>query len=136
KKQRIFKDINVNMYEVLKEQANTMPNKIGVVDAFNTEYTFKELLEMVDNFTVYLYQEKKISKGTHIGLLLYNSIEFIISFLSAQRLGAVIIPFPTKYSKNELMNLIIQSDCTLLIVEERFYNWFEEDCNKKYSFIW
>lgn len=122
-----FKDIQINMYEILKEKATTTPDKIGVVDSFHNNYTYKELLELTDDFTAYLYKDKGISKGSHIGLVLYNSIEFIISYLAGQKLGAVIIPFPTKYNKNGLLNLISKSDCNLIIAEEKFAGWLKEN---------
>src|SRR5699024_933663 len=63
-----FKDIQTNMYDILIEKATTTPNKIGVVDSFYNNYSYKELLELTDDFTAYLYKEKGITKGSHIGL--------------------------------------------------------------------
>src|SRR5699024_3441040 len=120
-------DIQINVYEILKEKATTTPNKIGVVDSFHNNYTYEELLKLTDDFTAYLYNDKGISKGSHIGLVLYNSIEFIVSYLAGQRLGAVIIPFPTKYNENGLLNLVSKSDCNLIIAEEKFAGWLKEN---------
>lgn len=130
-----FKDIQTNMYDILKEKATTTPNKIGVVDSFHNNYTYKKLLELTDDFTAYLYKEKGISKGSHIGLVLYNSIEFIVSYLAGQRLGAVIIPFPTKYNQKGLLNLISKSDCNLIIAEEKFVGWIKKSSTFKDNII-
>lgn len=125
-----FKNINNNVYEDVKENALASPNRIVIVDEKKGPYTYNDLLELTDAFSYYLFEELNIKRGKHIGLLLNNSIEFIVSFLSAQKLGAVIVPIPTKYRKPEIHSLIQKSDCDLLIVAKE-YDSIIEKCNEE-----
>jgi len=59
-------------------------------------------------------------KGTHIGLLLPNGADFIVSMLAAARIGAVVLPFSTLSTPAELRQLLTQSDTAFLIVAEEF----------------
>lgn len=121
-----FHHLKSNMYQTLKENAEQFPDKIGIVDSNEKPYTYKQLLGMTDRMSSYLVKNYHVQKGTHIGLLLFNSIEFIASFIAAQKLGAVIVPFPTKYKEPAIDSLIKKSDCDLLIADEKYKNWMEK----------
>ncbi|MBY7144566.1 acyl--CoA ligase [Virgibacillus sp. NKC19-3] len=126
-----FNDLKRNMYHVLKENVIEVPNKVGIIDANGRSYTYVELLKMTDKLSSYLTDKYKIERGKHIGLLLFNSIEFIISFLAAQKLGVTIIPFPTKFKEPEICALIEKSNCDLLIVDEKYFPWVRKYENKR-----
>ncbi|GGB54469.1 AMP-dependent ligase [Lentibacillus populi] len=130
-----FKDLKSSMYQILKDNAKEVPNKVGIIDTNNKSHTYVELLEMTDKLSSYLLERYQIQKGKHIGLLLFNSIEFIVSFLAAQKLGATIIPFPTKYKEPEICSLIEKSSCELLIVDEKYYPWVRKYENEKCKVI-
>lgn len=53
-------------------------------------YTYKELNECIDYFTATLIQ-KGVKKGDHVALWGYNSINWVISFYSIVRAGAVAV---------------------------------------------
>ncbi|ALX50397.1 hypothetical protein AOX59_18525 [Lentibacillus amyloliquefaciens] len=127
KEYQTFDNMNQNMYQVLKKNVNEAPHKIGVVDTNGENYTYDELLDLADKLSSYLIKELQIEKGKHIGLLLYNSVEFIIAFLAAQKLGAVIVPFPTKYKEPEIVSLVEKSHCDLLIVDKAFHSWVQKN---------
>lgn len=124
-----FKDINESMYDVLKENAYTLPQSIGVIDDFGNQYSYLRLLSLTDQFADYLYYERHITLGSHVGAILYNSIEFIVTFLACQKIGATFIPFPIKYSDIELSALIERSNSNLIIAENKFKH-FEKQENK------
>jgi long-chain acyl-CoA synthetase len=121
-----FKNLKNNMYQVLKENAVNNPDKIGVVDINGKPYTYMQVLEKTDQFASYLAKKYNIKKGSHIALLLYTSIEYVISFLASQKLGAVIIPLPTKYKEQEICSLIEKSNCDLIISDEKYYSWVKK----------
>ncbi|GAA0609984.1 class I adenylate-forming enzyme family protein [Virgibacillus siamensis] len=130
-----FTDLQSNMYQVLKENAIEVPNKIGIVDTNGYSYTYVELLEMTDKLSSYLADKYQIKKEKHIGLLLFNSVEFIVSFLAAQKLGATIVPFPTKYKEPEIRSLIEKSNCDLIIADEKYSSWVSKYENQKCQLI-
>lgn len=121
-----YKNSEENMYQILKKNVVSSSDKIGIVDTNEVSYSYKQLLAMTDELSSYLVNKHNIKKGMHIGVLLYNSIEFVVVFLAAQKIGATIIPYPTKYRKPEITALIEKSDCNLLIVDQD-YEWIKDD---------
>lgn len=118
-----FQNISDNMYKVLKDNASNSPHKIAIIDTNGSAYTYFQLQQKVEQFTSYLIMKYGMKKGSHIGILLFNSIEFVVVFLAAQKLGATIIPFPTKYKEKEIISLIEYSDCDLIIADEEYSHW-------------
>src|SRR5699024_315751 len=59
-------------------------------------------------------------KGEHIALCLGNSVDWLVAFLAAMRVGAVVIPVSTRYTKSELQYCLTASDAAMLITEKTF----------------
>ena len=49
-------------------------------------------------------------KGTHVGLLYPNGIEFVVAMLAAARIGAVVVPFSTFATAREMREQLVDSD--------------------------
>lgn len=113
-----------NLYDVLIQSAATCPTKIGIIDNYNREYSYSQLVELVDEFSSYLHTIFGVKHSDHVALMLYNSIEFCVAFLALCKLGAVTIPLPSKYKKNEVKSLANKSDLNYIICDQDFYNWF------------
>ena len=60
-----------------------------------------------------------VGKGTRIGLLLPNGIDWVICWLAASRIGAVVMPFSTMYTAHELNTALRLGDVHLLIAAPR-----------------
>lgn len=60
-----------------------------------------------------------ISKGTRLGLLMPNSPHFVIAWLAAARIGAVIIPINTFYKPKELAFVLQHADIQILLTADK-----------------
>jgi len=60
-----------------------------------------------------------ISKGSRIGLLMPNSPDFVIAWLAAARIGAVIIPINTFYKPKELAFVLRHADIQVLLTADK-----------------
>lgn len=118
-----YENIQPSLYHSLKETVDKFPNKVVFYDNWDRSYSYKNFLNMVDNMAAYLEKTFNIGKGTHVGILLHNSIEFCVSFFAVIKLGAVAIPLPSKYRKPEIEQLIHKSDLSLLLYSETFEDW-------------
>ncbi|CAI9392961.1 MULTISPECIES: class I adenylate-forming enzyme family protein [Bacillaceae] len=130
-----FQTISDNMYKVVKENASNSPDKIAIIDTDGSTYTYFDIQKKVEQLASYLVMKYGMKKGSHIGILLFNSVEFVVVFLAAQKLGATIIPFPTKYKEKEIISLIENSDCDLIIADEEYSHWiskYEEIYNRTF----
>ena len=56
--------------------------------------------------------------------MMFNSVEFCVTFLALTKLGAVVIPLPSKYSRNEVLSLTAKADLQYILCDEKFYDWF------------
>lgn len=64
------------------------------------KYTYNDLLILTSKFCSFL-QENNIKKGQTVLLAVFDSIEFIVVFLSCIRLGLIIVPVNPELNKDE-----------------------------------
>jgi len=55
-------------------------------------------------------------KGSHVGLLYPNGVDFVVGMLAAARIGAVVVPFSTFCTARELHEQLVDSDTAILLV--------------------
>jgi len=79
------------IYEIVKNNSFKNPDKIALV--FDKAYTYKEIIELVDNY------KYKFPKFSHVAVLFENSIEFVVFILLASKYQFSIIPLSV-YTKN------------------------------------
>lgn len=118
-----YGNIPPSLYHALQETAAKFPDKIAFYDNWERSYKYETFLHMVDSLAAYLKKTFKVTKGTHVGILLHNSIEFCASFFAIVKLGAIAIPFPTKYREPEIEQLIHKADLSVLLYSETFEQW-------------
>ena len=123
-----FNNLDRNYYEVLNKTTEKNPKKTAFVDNWGRKYTYEKFTSMVDDFSQYL-TDCGMDRKRHIGILLDNSIEFCVAFYSICKIGAVAVPFPSKYRKQEVESLVEKSDLDHIVIAERFEEWniFESD---------
>ncbi|MBM7577823.1 class I adenylate-forming enzyme family protein [Jeotgalibacillus terrae] len=79
--------------------------------------TYGELNQKVNQFSQGLKQQG-IQKGDKVALFLPNTPEFVIAYISVQRLDAVVVPVNVKLTAEELAYILDHSDAKALIVHE------------------
>ncbi|MBD0021444.1 AMP-binding protein [Gordonia pseudamarae] len=60
-----------------------------------------------------------VGKGTRVGLFYPNGVEWVLWWLAASRIGALVVPFSTLYAPGELAKGLRLGDIHLLIAPER-----------------
>lgn len=118
-----FSDMKNSFYEMLEETAARYPDKKGLCDNWNHSFTYREFLHMVDSMAAYMKEVLYVEKRSHVGLLLNNGIEFAVSFYAVCKLGAVAVPFPTKYREPEVLALVEKADLHCILVSEDYGSW-------------
>lgn len=61
-------------------------------------------------------------KGTHVGLLYPNGVDFVVGMLAAARIGAVAVPYSTFLTATELETQLRDSDTAILLSARGFRN--------------
>ena len=119
KKYEAYKNRSRTLYDLLVDTEKKYSEKVFLIDEDNKiQCTFADILSKVNNFSAYLYYEHNIQEGDIVSGILFNSIEHIIAFLSLQKIGAVFLPIPTKYTLNEINKILRETKPKLTIVEK------------------
>lgn len=106
--------VNKTIGQCLRERAK----KTGDVVALEMEQwkcSYQQLDLYVDHMVLYL-KELGISHGTHVGIWGVNSVEWVVTFLALDRMGAIPILFNSLNTQKEMKNVLNYSD-----VEYLFY---------------
>ncbi len=92
------------IYKKIKQNSLKNPNKIALI--IDKEYTYKELMEMVDNYNFIF------PKYSNVVIMFDNSIEFIVMMILASKQKFTIIPQPieTKKINIEDIDFIVNKD--------------------------
>ena len=121
-----YPDLPKNIYSSFRATAERHMEKVPVVDDEGRQYSYKKMMEMRDDFSSWLIHEFGVTRRKHVALMLYNSIEFCTTFLSLNRIGAVVVPLPTKFKMEEVHALVEKSDVEFIICDEKFEDYFEK----------
>lgn len=131
----VFRNVPENLYAALHQTVKRFPNKTFLVDDDGTTVTFAAFLKMVDTFAAYLRHKENVKAGDHVALMLYNCREFCIAFLSLCKIGAVTLPIPSKFKKQEVLALLDKSDPAAVICDTQFAPWMEGCKEKRVSVL-
>jgi acyl-CoA synthetase (AMP-forming)/AMP-acid ligase II len=63
-----------------------------------------------------------VSKGSHVGLLYPNGVDYVIAFLAVTRIGAVAVPMSTFSTPSELLWLLRNADVEVLLSASGYRN--------------
>ncbi|MDI6762348.1 MAG: class I adenylate-forming enzyme family protein [Thermodesulfobacteriota bacterium] len=109
---------------MFQESAKTYGDKPFLAEG-EKRLTFSETRGQVTHMAALLRTKYGIRKGHHVGILMENSINFIIGFLGIQQLGATAVVFNHHLTKPELERQIKISDLELLCLSPTFSDKIE-----------
>lgn len=111
----------MNYFDWIGKWADYTPDKKAVasVDSGNT-YTYRELNACSLRLEAFLSSEYNIEKGYRIAVLAAHSPEYLILFIAAQRMGAILVPLNYRASVSEILYCINDVEPTLFIFEENY----------------
>jgi long-chain acyl-CoA synthetase len=78
-------------------------------------FTYRDTAELVAGMAELLRKEADAGKGDHVGMLMENTVRFIIAFWAIQELGAVAVVFNTRLAPSELKRQLQFSDLKALL---------------------
>jgi len=107
---------------------------IALVDN-NRRLTYGEVDKMV-NALAHSFLQHDLTFGDKIILLLPNSIDWAITYLTILRIGGIAVPINTKLKTDELLYIIEDSDAKAVIFDSDFSNAVHPIAEKHPSLIW
>lgn len=121
----LYTDAPKSFYNSLVQSVKAHEDKVCITDDAGRNYTYRQLMDMTDNFAKILYHRYEVRPGSRVGLLMYNTIGFCVSFYAISKLNATSVPLSTKYRKAAVLPLIEKASLYGLIYDETFAGWFE-----------
>ncbi len=108
---------SITLYQLLEHTANDYPDQKAVIDG-NREWSYRDLKFAVDRFASALYR-LGFRKGDRIGVMLPNSLEYIISYYGIHRLGGILVQVNPMYQPYELEYILQDSGAKWLITQRQ-----------------
>lgn len=116
----------MNYFDWIGKWSVYTPDKKAVASAdTGKSYTYRELNERSIQLETYLRSEYEIEKGDRIAVLAAHSPEYLILFIAAQRMGAILVPLNFRSSVSELLYCVNDVEPAILIYETEFYDKIE-----------
>ncbi len=97
-----------NVADLFESVVDAVPDRLAVVCG-DTRLTFAQLDARANRFA-HALAERGVKAGDHVGLYLYNSVEFLEAMLGAFKLRAVPININYRYVEDELHFLFDNAD--------------------------
>jgi fatty-acyl-CoA synthase len=106
--------------DVFEETASAFPEKEALV-FWETQqrFTYSQYRDKVNEIAQGL-RALGVKKGTHVGIWMTNRPEWVFARFAAYKLGAVMIPFHSRYKTEEMRYVLAQSDTEVLVMEKSF----------------
>ena len=109
-----FKKRFRNIWEMFSKCTAFYDHEIYLVEG-QDRLTFRQTADIVAGMAARLEEKAGVRKGDHVGILMENSIRFIISFWATQKLGTTAVVFNTRLTTPELKRQLQFSDLKVLL---------------------
>lgn len=100
------------------------PNNAAIV-FLGEKFTYKALKNLVDRFATGL-ERLGIRKGDRVLIYLGNSVQFVIAFLAAQKIGAVVVLVSPIYTSHEIEYMVNDSGARTIVCHDTNYGYVKE----------
>lgn len=112
--------ISKTIGECLNERANNTPDIIGL-SYRDYSYSWREVDEISD-FLAVDFLKRGIKKGTHVAIWGVNSPNWVLSYFSLMKIGAIAILINTCYKEKELEQTLRYSDVEFILYGKGYKN--------------
>ncbi len=119
------------IHQFLESSSDAYPDKTAVIHG-SALHTYIEIEKKANSMAHWLL-ESGIKKGDRIGLLLKNSIDYIIAYYGLLKAGAVAVPLNTGIGSEELIPMV--KSCTpKVLITEKFFKPIVDEIIQALSF--
>ena len=109
-----FKNRFRNLWEMFFQSAVTYRDEIYLIEG-QKQITFGQAADLVIGLAARIKDMEGVGQGDRVGILMENSIGFILSFWAIQNLGATAVIFNTRLATPELKRQLQFSDLKVLL---------------------
>lgn len=126
----VFTNLPINLSEMYNNVAQEHGDKEFLV--YQSErYSFTELNQKADDFSVALVTEYNIKKGDRVVIAMRNYPEWIVAFMAITKLGAIVVPLNAWWQIDEFEYGITHCDAKLVIADHKRLNLLNDFLSQK-----
>ena len=111
------------IYDAVCENIELYTNKIALI-CDDEYFTYNDLKHAVINFANQL-NANNVLPYSKIGIIVQNKVEFIISLLAVNSIGAVAIPIYNKTGINKILNIVDKYKLNYIITDLKLDSYYE-----------
>ncbi len=100
------------------------PNHAAII-FLGERYSYRKLKDMVDRFAAGL-SRLGVTKGDRMLIYLTNSVQLVIAYLAAQKIGAVVVLVSPIYTSAELEYMINDSGAKVVVCHDTNFGYVQE----------
>ena len=108
----------INVGRWISKWASIRPEKIALYSD-GRPFTYRQVNDRV-NQVAHLLKDYGVQKGDRVGVLLYNSHEYVEIFFALFRMGAILVPLNFRLVQSELEYILKDSGATALFFGSEF----------------
>lgn len=102
----------------LHRQAERFADREALVSA-DTRIRYRELIPITGEYAR-RFLSAGITKGSHVGLIVNDQVETLLCYNALWRIGAIVIPICTGFSKEEILHCVQSAEVEFLIIHHEF----------------
>ncbi len=106
----------MNIAQILLDSAQTRPDHTVIVFK-DRSFAYQELAEMVKSRAAG-FSKDGIRNGTHVGLMMGNKPDYIVTYFALHSVGAVVIPINPTFKEGEITHILNDSEAAALVIDE------------------
>lgn len=118
-----------NLYDTLANTAAAFRDKIGISDG-KERVSYGELLQRTDFLSAYLKNVLQVKKGDCIGVLMLNSIEYVVLVYAAAKIGAKIVLINAKLHAKEIAFILEDTKTEFLAIQAEIWERVSHEIGK------
>jgi acyl-CoA synthetase (AMP-forming)/AMP-acid ligase II len=108
----------MTVFELLSESAKLFPDRIAVShDGEHTDFSrlYRASCSLADRL-----EKLSLPKGSPVGVLFENSVEYVIAFFAVFKAGHVLVPLDTSLGADSLRYVLTNCNAKALLVDARY----------------
>ena len=114
-------ETNHNIYSIFAEAAERHPDKTAVF-YLGTRFSYRKLQNLSERFAAAL-NDKGVNAGQRVMMYIPNSIQWVVSWLGIQKLGAVAVPITPIYTPHDISYIANDSEAEAIICADTNFGY-------------
>ncbi|MGP6219636.1 long-chain-fatty-acid--CoA ligase [Caldiplasma sukawensis] len=109
----------ISLYQLFKKTLEKSEKNVAI-NFIGKKINYDELNRYVNKAAAFLI-DNNVKEGDRIGIMLPNSPQYVILFMAAMKIGAIVVQVNPLYTSYEVKYEMEDSGCNVLIILEDFY---------------